>query len=37
MGPLLLRDAVREQHRSLTEDLDRALVELLAKRVLNGD
>jgi chorismate mutase len=26
-----------EEHRSLTEDLDRALVELLTKRVLDGD
>ena len=36
-GPLLLRDTVIEQHRSLTEDLHRVLVELLAKRVLDGD
>jgi hypothetical protein len=36
-GPLLLRDAVLEQHRSLTEGLDRAGVELLTKRVLDGD
>jgi hypothetical protein len=35
--PLVLGDAVIEQHRSLAEDLDRALVELLTKRVLGGD
>jgi len=35
-GPLLLGDAVIEQHRSLTEDLHRALVELLTKRILDG-
>ena len=35
-GPLLLRDAVIEQHRSLTEDLHRALFELLTKWVLGG-
>ena len=31
-GPLVLHDAVIEQHRSLTEDIHRALVELLTKR-----
>src|SRR4029450_5231964 len=36
-GPLLLRDAGGEQDRSLAEDLHRALVEPLAKRVLGGD
>jgi hypothetical protein len=35
--PLVPRDAVIEQHRSITEDLDRALIELLTKRVLDGD
>src|SRR5215216_2168447 len=35
--PLVLGDAVIEQHRSLTEDLHRALVELLTKWVLGGD
>ena len=33
-GPLVLHDAVIEQHRSLTEDIHRALVELLTKRFL---
>src|SRR4030095_6272823 len=28
---------VGEQHRSLTEDLDRALIEPLTKRILDGD
>jgi len=35
--PLVLGDAVIQQHRSPTEDLHRALVELLTKRVLDGD
>jgi hypothetical protein len=30
-------DAVGEQHRSLAEELDCALGELLAKRILDGD
>jgi len=34
--PLVLGDVVIEQHRSLTEDLHRALVELLTKWVLGG-
>lgn len=36
-GLLVLHDAVIEQHRSLTEDIHRALVELLTKRFLDGD